>query len=67
MKKHLTHFLGRLDPVLVVIFVAAVLVRVWAFGSIPGGMNQDEASTAYDAYALLHYGIDLLAPRHPTS
>ncbi|WP_249896631.1 glycosyltransferase family 39 protein [Paenibacillus sp. PK3_47] len=27
-------------------------------GSIPPGLNQDEASIGYDAYAILHYGID---------
>ena len=26
--------------------------------AVPPGLNQDEASSAYDAYALLHYGID---------
>jgi 4-amino-4-deoxy-L-arabinose transferase-like glycosyltransferase len=25
---------------------------------VPPGLNQDEVSTAYDAYAILHYGID---------
>lgn len=27
-------------------------------GTVPAGLNQDEASIGYDAYAILHYGID---------
>lgn len=33
-------------------------MRVLYAGSIPGGLNQDEASIGYEAYSLLHYGID---------
>ncbi len=42
----------------VILFLAGVLVRVWQFGEIPGGLNQDEAFAGYEAYSLLHYGID---------
>jgi hypothetical protein len=42
---------------LVILFLGAA-VRLYAFGSVPAGLNQDEASTGYDGYALLHYGID---------
>jgi 4-amino-4-deoxy-L-arabinose transferase-like glycosyltransferase len=42
---------------LVILFLGAA-ARLYAFGSVPAGLNQDEASTGYDAYALLHYGID---------
>ena len=41
----------------VILFLGAA-VRLYAFGSVPAGLNQDEASTGYDGYALLHYGID---------
>ncbi len=40
------------------IFAAGVLVRLLSYGSIPPGLNQDEASIGYDAYAILKYGID---------
>jgi MFS family permease len=48
----------RVDPVLLSAMVIGLLVRTWAFGSIPPGLNQDEASTAYDAFCLIHYGMD---------
>jgi len=39
------------------LLVGALLRLLW-LGDIPGGLNQDEASIGYDAWALLHYGID---------
>lgn len=48
----------RADPVLLSAMAVGLLVRAWAFGSIPPGLNQDEASTAYDAFCLIHYGMD---------
>lgn len=35
-----------------------VLTRVWRLGSIPWGVNQDEAMGAVDAWALANYGTD---------
>ncbi len=43
---------------LVVIGIAAVAVRVWQFGSVPGGFNQDGAMAAVDALALADHGTD---------
>lgn len=40
------------------ILIMGFLVRFYALGRIPGGVNQDEASTAYDAFAIGYYGID---------
>jgi predicted membrane-bound mannosyltransferase len=40
------------------ILVVGALVRLLEFGSIPPGLNHDEASLGYDTYALLHHGID---------
>lgn len=34
------------------------IVRCAYIGTLPGGLNQDEASAGYDAWALLNYGID---------
>jgi tetratricopeptide (TPR) repeat protein len=48
----------RGDPVLAVATLLGLLVRSWAFGSVPPGLNQDEASTAYDAFCLIHHGTD---------
>lgn len=41
-----------------VVFIVGSVVRIYMFGSIPPGLNQDEASTAYDAFSLLMYGVD---------
>ena len=38
-------------------FVAAVIRLLW-LSDFPGGLNQDEASSGYDAWALLTEGID---------
>lgn len=48
----------RVDPVLVAALLVGVVLRTWQFGAIPPGLNQDEASTAYDAFSLAHYGMD---------
>src|SRR5919202_426981 len=42
---------------MVVLGVGAA-VRLYRFGSFPPPLNQDEASTGYDAFAVMHYGID---------
>jgi 4-amino-4-deoxy-L-arabinose transferase-like glycosyltransferase len=46
------------DKVLVAALVLSLFTLGYKLGAIPPGLNQDEASTAYDAYAILHYGID---------
>ena len=53
-------FIGRRrEPILfLLILLAAMAVRLVMFGSHPAGLNQDEASIGYDAWSLLHYGID---------
>lgn len=43
---------------LALVLVVGVAVRTAAFGTIPPGLHQDEASSGYDAWALLHHGID---------
>src|SRR4051812_13141688 len=51
-------WLRGLDPVLLGAIVVGLLLRTYAFAAIPRGLNQDEASTAYDAYSLIHFGVD---------
>ena len=51
----------RLTPTVIaftLILMVGVFARTWQFGSLPPGLNQDEASTGVDAYDLGHYGID---------
>ncbi len=40
------------------IVLLALIIRGFAIGSMPAGVNQDEAYAGYEAYSLLHYGID---------
>ena len=51
-----------------VIFIIAVgvFVRVFRFGQVPGGFNQDEAFAAYEAYSLLNFGKDSAGYSFPT-
>lgn len=43
---------------LIGIFALGIFVRFFLLGVIPPGLNQDEASIGYDAWAMFHYGID---------
>lgn len=51
---------GSFDIAACVIIVIGALVRLIQLGYIPGwgGVAQDEAFAGYEAYSLLHYGID---------
>lgn len=42
-----------------------IAVRLWQFGTVPGEINQDEAYAGYEAYSLLHYGMDSWGMRMP--
>lgn len=52
--------------ILFFLFMAmGIFARIWKFGAVPGDINQDEAFAGYDAYNLLHYGIDSAGYRFP--
>ena len=53
-----TDYRYRDKVIFTLIVFIAVIVRVVLFGEHPGGLNQDEASIGYDAWALMNYGID---------
>jgi len=40
------------------IIIFAAVVRLVLLGSIPAGLQQDEASLGYDAFAIARYGVD---------
>ena len=42
----------------IVILLVGAFARIYRFGSAPGGINQDEAFAAREAWSLLHYGTD---------
>lgn len=47
------------------IFAVAVGIRVYQFGGVPSGLNQDGAMAAVDANALAHYGTDRFGMKFP--
>lgn len=47
------------------IFALGLFARLWQFGAVPGGINQDEAFAGYEAWALLEYGIDTAGYHNP--
>ena len=49
----------------IAILIIGILVRVSFFWVVPDGLNQDEASMAYDAYADLTYGQDRNGDHNP--
>ncbi|TSC58671.1 MAG: hypothetical protein Greene041619_381 [Candidatus Peregrinibacteria bacterium Greene0416_19] len=56
---------ARRNWLLLLIILIGILVRAYRFGAIPPGLNQDEGSLAYDAYSLLHYGMERNGFRYP--
>lgn len=60
---HNPHTCGQ---ILFTVFMAiGILARIWQFGTVPGDLNQDEAFSGYEAYSLLHYGMDSAGYRFP--
>jgi len=47
------------------LMLIGMLVRLVALGQFPGGVNQDEAYSAYEAYCLLSDGMDSWGYRYP--
>jgi hypothetical protein len=52
MHSHLPRILS------IVAVILGIGARIVDFGSTPPGLNQDEASIGYEAWSLLHYGVD---------
>jgi 4-amino-4-deoxy-L-arabinose transferase-like glycosyltransferase len=50
---------------LVLILLAAALLRLTALGTVPSGLNGDEASSGYDAYSLSQTGRDRFGESWP--
>lgn len=40
------------------VLLVGVFMRLWQLGQVPGGVHQDEAFSAYEAYCLLENGTD---------
>jgi hypothetical protein len=59
VKKHIHLIL------ITVIMLVGIFVRVYDFGNTPYGLNQDEASLGYDAWADMNYGVDRNGDHNP--
>ena len=46
------------EVILFFILIVGSLVRLVAIGQFPNGLNVDEASSGYDAFSLMKYGVD---------
>lgn len=44
--------------ILIFILIIGSLVRIYNIGGMPNGLNIDEASSGYDAFSILKYGVD---------
>lgn len=55
--------LQKAMPLLLIIFGAAL--RLVALGEVPDGMHQDESFVAWNAFAVLHEGMDSAGHRFP--
>ncbi len=59
-------FPSKLGWVLFAVLMAlALAVRLWKFGLVPGGFNQDGAMAAVDAHALADYATDRFGTHMP--
>lgn len=65
MKKERVALWFKENWVLVLLLLVGVAVRVYEFGEVPPGMDQDEASAGYDAYSIYEYGIDRNGYHYP--
>ncbi len=52
-------------PIALLIIAVGAFFRFFLIDSMPAGLNQDEASAGYDAWAVLHYGIDRNGNSYP--
>ncbi len=55
----------RYEIVLACVFILGAFARTYMFGKVPGGVNQDEALSGYEAYSFLKTGKDIHGYRNP--
>lgn len=44
---------SRIKYVLILIFLSGIFIRIYEFGTVPNGLNQDEAFAGYEAWNIL--------------
>lgn len=50
---------------LIAIFIVGVFVRVYRIDKMPNALNVDEASSGYDAFSIMKYGVDRNGNSYP--
>lgn len=50
--------ISKIDVLVIIILIIGMLIRVVGIGEMPNALNCDEASSGYEAYSILNYGID---------
>lgn len=51
-------FITNKKNLLWILIVVGILIRIISFGSVPGGINVDEAYSGYEAYSISNFGVD---------
>ncbi len=49
---------SKTDILLIAILIIGMLIRIVGIDSMPNALNCDEASSGYEAFSILNYGID---------
>ena len=49
---------SKYDYILAAVLIIGCAVRILFIGQFPAGLNQDEASSGYEAFSVMNYGID---------
>ena len=59
-KKNVKSFFSEYKEEIILVFILMIgsVVRLYGLGKFPNALNADEASSGYDAYSLMKYGID---------
>lgn len=57
-KRSNTKKISKIDVLLIIILIVGMLIRVVGIGDMPNALNCDEASSGYEAFSILNYGID---------
>ncbi len=67
MKKSFVDILhdNRKTIIVYCLLFVGILIRAYKLGNLPMGMNQDEPFAGYEAFSMLHYGVDSAGYRNP--
>lgn len=55
----------RSNQYFLLILLLGVFLRIYQFGTLPIGLNQDEAFAGYEAFSLAHFGVDSAGYHNP--